>query len=119
MSDNSTTANQDRLFATLSYVVPFFLLVPLIQKQSRYAMFHAVQALTLWVATVVASFAVGLVIMILPIAFVAQVVSLAFMAAALGLIVFGALQAWNGNEKHLPVIGEKGAELFGSVATSN
>ena len=113
MSDtNANTAQQDRLFATLSYVVPFFLLVPLIQKQSHYASFHAVQALVLWVAAVAVSIALSVVLAVMPIAIVGQLLGSVFGLATLAAVVFGAIQAWQGNETHLPVIGQKGADMF-------
>lgn len=117
MSQSNTTAsdNNDRLFGTLSYVVPFFLLVPLIQKQSAFAMFHAVQALTLWVAAFVASFVVGTVLTMVPLGFIGTLASYAMFAAITAAAIFGAVQAWAGSLKPLPLIGTPGGNLFGKL----
>ncbi len=117
MSQSNTTANagNDRLFGTLSYVVPFFLIVPLVQKQSAFAMFHAVQALTLWVAAFVATFVVGTVLTMVPLGLLGTLLSYAMFAAITAAAVFGAVQAWAGSLKPLPLIGTAGGNLFGKL----
>lgn len=118
--DASSGAVQDfrqgKLFATLSYVVPFFLILPLVQRTNVFATFHARQALVLWIAAVLASVVITLVRTLLSIAILARLVSLAFTIAVLGLMVLGALNAWNGRRLVLPVLGPMAEKVLAKAS---
>lgn len=105
-------ARDGRLIATLPYVVPRFPRVPPIQRTNAFATIHARQALVLWIAAVSASIAITLVLTLLPIALLAGMVSLALAVAVMGLMVLGALNAWNERRMALPVIGPMGAKYL-------
>jgi uncharacterized membrane protein len=112
---HASNASEGKLFGTLSYVVPFFLLVPLIQRDNAFSLYHAKQALTLWVACVAASIAMTIVLTVIPVAILATLLSLAFMVAAIGLAVLGAVNAWNLRSQPLPVIGPHGESFLSSL----
>lgn len=109
-------SRQGKLFATLSYAVPFFLILPLVQRTNAFATFHARQALVLWIAAVLASVVITLVLTLLPIAILARFVSLAFTVAVLGLMVVGALNAWNGRRLVLPVLGPMAEKVLAKAS---
>lgn len=90
-----------KLFAILSYLVPFFFLVPLIQKTNTFSHFHARQAL----AFVLLAIALSIVTMLLPLSLLG-IVSPVLLLAQLALIVIGIIHAANGHAKHLPLIGQ-------------
>ncbi len=89
----------NKMMALLSYIIFF---IPLIAaKESRFAMFHANQGLTLFLAGMVVSIAGSVVpilgwFLILPIGCI--------IVAVLGII--GIINAWKGTAKELPIIGK-------------
>ena len=89
----------NKMMALLSYIIFF---IPLLAaKESRYAMFHANQGLTLFLAGIVVSIAGSIIpilgwFLILPVGCV--------IIAVLGII--GLLNAWKGLAKELPIIGK-------------
>lgn len=109
---NNSDAQAGRLFATLSYVVPFFLILPLVQRTNAFALYHAKQALTLFAAALAAGIALTIVLMVVPVAIVGTLLSLAMAAVCIGGMIFGALAAWGLKEQPLPLIGARGAELL-------
>jgi uncharacterized membrane protein len=104
-----------KLPATLSYVVPFYLILPLMKRDNAFSGFHARQALVLWIAAVATSIAITLIMMLVPVALIARLLSLAFSVAVIGLAVIGALNAWNGRQRALPVIGARGEALLSNA----
>ncbi len=96
-----------KLFAILSYLVPFFFLVPLIQKTNAFSHFHARQAL----AIVLLGIALGVVTMLLPLSLL-TIVSPILLLAQLALIVIGLIHAARGEAKQLPVIGEHAKRML-------
>lgn len=114
-SGDAQDAREGKLFATLSYVAPLFLILPLTQRTNAFATFHARQALMLWIAAVLASIAITLALTLLPIAILARLVSLAFTVGVIGLMIVGALNAWNERRLALPVIGALGEKYLGRV----
>ncbi|MCG8408260.1 MAG: hypothetical protein MI923_23920 [Phycisphaerales bacterium] len=105
MNDNQV--KDGKLFAILSYVVPFFLLVPLIQRSNQFAHFHARQSL----AIVGFSILIGFVAFLLPGA-LAGLLSPVFLLAQLALIVFGVIHAVKGLAAPVPVLGPYAARVF-------
>ena len=108
---------EGKLFGTLSYVVPLFLLVPLLKRDNAVSLFHAKQALTLWIANIAVSMALTVVMMVIPVAFISTLFSLAYMVVAIAMTAIGAIHAWNGRVQALPVIGAKGDVLLAGVTT--
>jgi uncharacterized membrane protein len=106
--------SEGKLFATLSYVMPFFLLVPLINRKNGFALFHAKQALTLWIAAVAVNIVLTVIGFVLP-AMISMVVSLMFSLACLGMMVFGAWTAWSERRQPLPLIGKYGEKYLAGV----
>ncbi len=113
--DSAADAREGKLFALLSYVVPLFLLVPVVQRNNAFALFHAKQAIGLWIAAIVASVAISLVFRVLPIAILATLISLAFTVAVVGLLVVGAIAAWNERAAPLPLIGATADRMLSGI----
>lgn len=93
---NSEVENEN-LIAALSYFIFFLPLVA--AKNSKFAIYHANQAFNLfllWIALIVVN--------IIPI--LGQLVSLFGSLFALVLLVIGMINAFNGKEQELPVIGK-------------
>ncbi len=96
---------EGKLFAILSYIIPFVFIVPLIQKDNHFSLFHAKQVLLLvfaWVAAaIVASVTCGIgTILFIPV-LVFQIIGLVF--------------AVQGQYKPLPLFGQFGEEWFKGV----
>ena len=89
-----------KLFAILSYIIPFFFLVPMIQRNNGFAQFHARQA----VAILLLAIALSVIAWILPMSLLG-IVSPIFLLAQLALIVIGILHAAKGDAKRLPLLG--------------
>ncbi len=107
----ATDVDQGKLLATLSYIIMIVALFPLLKRDNRFALYHAAQALGLFVACFAAGIAltvVSVVVAFVPAVgpLIAMVASLAFCAAAIGMIVMGVINAWNGRYKPLPFIGK-------------
>lgn len=89
----------NKMMALLSYLIFF---IPLIAaKESKYAMFHANQGLTLFLAGVIVSIAGSVIpflgwFLILPVGCI--------IVAVLGIM--GIINAWKGLAKELPIIGK-------------
>lgn len=104
-----------RLQAILSYLVPFFLIVPLRRRDNPFTLFHARQALTLWLAALAAMLAltIGLILltvllMAVPISVTIGLIVLAVLIVA-GFVAFiGARTAWSGGAQVLPYVGRFG-----------
>lgn len=105
MNDGQVEAG--KLFAILSYVVPFFFLVPLIQRNNRFAHFHALQML----AIVVLSILLGTIAFLIP-GSLAALVSPVFLLVQLALIVFGVIHAAKGLAAQPPILGPYAERVF-------
>jgi|GEM_PF-2361069 len=99
-----------KLFAILSYVVPFFFLIPLIQRENRFAHFHARQVL----GFVMFALALNLVVQIIPLSITA-LLGPVLLFAQLALLVFGVYQAAVGRATELPVIGPLAEKVFAKI----
>jgi uncharacterized membrane protein len=90
-------ANENKWVGVLAYIIFFLPLI--VAKQSRFAMFHANQGLLVFLLCIAANVVLGFIPIIgwilLPFA----------NLAALGLSIYGIIQAANGQLKPLPVIG--------------
>lgn len=105
---------QNKAMAILSYF-SLLVLVPIFAaKQSRFARFHANQGLVLLIAEVILGCALALVNGLIGLAFfwlpfignfLARLLTLLVSLAALAMSVVGIVNAVNGQEKELPLIG--------------
>lgn len=99
-------SGESKLFAFLAYLLGIvgFVLVLLVKRKDKYAMYHAKQSLMLFVAAVIIS-----IVGIVPI--------LGWFAYVIGMIwlvivwVLALLRALSGVEKPVPLIGKYGEEL--------
>lgn len=108
-------AEDGKIFALLCYIIMIFSIVPIIQRDNAFSLYHAKQGLILLIAAIVGNIALTIVWIVLGIVgldIVGTILSLAFMVAVIALIVIGAMNAWNGRQRPLPVIGPFGEKLF-------
>lgn len=115
----SSDVEQGKLLALLSYVIGIVAIVVLVQRKNAYALYHAKQSLTLFVAVIAASIGmsiIGIVLAMVKLAFVGMILNLGFLVAVLGLVILGAMNAWNGRQRPLPVIGQYSERLFGKYS---
>jgi uncharacterized membrane protein len=96
-----------RLFAILSYLVPFFFLVPLIQKTNVFAHFHARQALAIFLLAI----ALSVVAALIPLSLL-SIIGPVLLLAQVALIVIGVIHAAKGEAKQLPILGEHAERVF-------
>ena len=105
-----------KTFAILSYVLSFvslpFFIVPLIQRDNTFALFHAKQVMMLWLAGIALSVASGILTLICIGPFVA-------ILGAIGLLVLaiiGLIGCTKNEMKPLPVIGKWAEDWFKGIA---
>jgi len=98
---------EGKLFAILSYIVPFIVLVPLIQKDNHFSLFHAKQVLLLALAGVATMF-----ISFIPI--VGCFTMLLFLPI-LALVIMGLVFAIQGQYKPLPLVGQYAEDWFKGI----
>lgn len=114
------TIESGKLIATIGYVLWPVALLPLIKKDNAYSLYHARQALALLVAAVAAMiplWGIFFVFAIIKLGVVAMILSLAFTAVMLGFVVVGAMNAWNGRIRPLPLLSGLVQRLFGREAS--
>ncbi|MEK6822280.1 MAG: DUF4870 domain-containing protein [Nanoarchaeota archaeon] len=99
---------ESKLFAFLAYLLGIigFLIVLLLKKNDKFAMYHAKQSLVLFIASVIVGIVGGFVpvigwFVILPVGYL-----LVFILAIIGII-----NALTGKEKALPLIGKYAAKF--------
>jgi uncharacterized membrane protein len=104
-----------RAFAILSYALSFiglpFFLVPLIMRNNEFSLYHAKQCLILWLAGLAVSIVGG----ILTILCIGLVILLAGGIFLLVLNIMGLINAINGEQKPLPVIGVYADQWFKGI----
>jgi uncharacterized membrane protein len=96
---------EGKVFAILSYVIPFFVLVPLIQRNNAFSLYHAKQCLIIWLIAIAAS-----IVGVIPC--LGWIVCLVVWVALLVFSVMGLINAVKGLAKPLPLIGKWGEEWF-------
>ncbi|MCB9853680.1 MAG: DUF4870 domain-containing protein [Phycisphaerales bacterium] len=101
-----------KLFAILSYIIPFFFLVPLIQRTNSFARFHARQAVSILLLAITLS----VVAWFLPLSLLG-IVSPVFLLAQLTMIVIGIVHAARGEAKQLPILGEYAERFLQKLGT--
>jgi uncharacterized membrane protein len=103
---------EGKTFAILSYALgliglPFFI-VPLIMRNNEFSLYHAKQCLILWLLGVAGGVVSGVLMVVCIGAVLAPIVGL----ACLVLDVIGLMNAVNGRQQPLPLIGKWGEEWF-------
>ncbi|GMU84117.1 MAG: hypothetical protein AMXMBFR47_39870 [Planctomycetota bacterium] len=117
---DAQTIESGKMLATIGYVLWPVALLPLIKKDNAYSLYHARQAVALLVAAVAAMiplWGIFFVFAIIKLGVVAMILSLAFTAVALGFVVVGAMNAWNGRVRPLPLLSGLVQRLFGREAS--
>lgn len=96
---------EGKVFAILSYVIPVFVLVPLIQRNNEFSLYHAKQCLIIWLIAIVSS-----LVNVIPC--LGQIVWLVVWVALIVFGVMGLINAVKGRMKPLPLIGKWGEDWF-------
>lgn len=97
-----------KLFAILGYIISIFCIIPLIQKDNEFALFHAKQVLLLLLTGIALSF-----LNIIPC--LGQIVFAIGSLALLVLDIIGLINAIKGEAKPVPLIGKYAVEWFKGV----
>ena len=97
---------EGKVFAILSYIIPFFLLVPLIQRNNAFSLYHAKQCLLLWLASFVIMTALSIIVC------VGWIVMPFAGLAILILAIMGLINAIKGEMKPVPLVGKFAEEWF-------
>jgi uncharacterized membrane protein len=84
-----------KLWAILGYLIPILVIVPLLQKDNDFALFHARQALVLLIFSIPTCGGC--------------------LVGTLVLAVLGLINSINGRYEPLPLIGRFGEEWFGTI----
>ena len=109
------------LAALLGYIIWVIALISVImEKENRFVKFHAIQSLVLHAAAAIVFIALVIILMILGVVLalaglapLAGILWLLYMVVVVGYIivlVYSAVQAYNGLEFKLPVIGDMAAK---------
>ena len=94
-----------KVWAILGYIIPILCIVPFVQKDNRFALFHAKQQLVVIIVMVALS-----VLSIIP--FVGCVIAPLSLVAGLVFLIMGLINAINGRMKPLPLIGTFAIDWF-------
>jgi uncharacterized membrane protein len=110
--------NAGKTIALASYVFCPIAILPFVKRDNAFSLYHAKQALAMLVVAIVLNvglYVAALILATLHLSLLLTIVSLAMLAAFVGLIVLGAMNAWNGRMRPLPLIGGLADALFASV----
>lgn len=105
--DDAADVKDGKVLAILSYVFPILCIVPLIQKNNAFSLYHAKQVLLLLIAWVA-----------LPVVGAIPVVGCVTPFGALALFVFtimGLVNACQDKAKPLPLVGKFGEDWFKGI----
>lgn len=97
--DESKDAEDNKVYAVLSYIGLLFLVPLLAAKDSPYARFHANQGIVLFIACVVFAALCG-------VPFVGWLIGAIGEIGSVVLMIMGIISAWKGEKKELPFIGK-------------
>lgn len=98
-----------KVWAILGYIFPIICIVPFIQKDNRFALFHAKQQLVLIIVSVAISILVS-VTTIIP--FLPCITGPLAMLTMLFFLIMGLVNSINGRMQPLPVIGKFAIDWF-------
>ena len=96
-----------KLFAILSYIIPLVFIVPLIQKDNHFSLFHAKQVLLLVLACVAVSLLTAVPIL--------GCITFFLFLPILVFVIMGLVFAIQGQYKPLPFFGQYAEEWFKGV----
>ncbi|MBM4143132.1 MAG: hypothetical protein FJ225_06035 [Lentisphaerae bacterium] len=99
---------EGKAFAILGYIVPLLCLIPLINRNNNYSLYHAKQVLLLWIGFVVSSAA-----NVIPCA--GQIVWIVAWVFLVVLDIIGLVNAVKCQMKPLPLIGKFGEDWFKGI----
>jgi uncharacterized membrane protein len=105
---NPKEFEEGKILAILSYIIPFVFLVPIIQKNNDYALFHAKQAMLLMIVGFVLSTVLSATCVL---AVLVPFVSLGLLVLA----IMGIINAVKGEMKPLPVLGKFAEDWFKGI----
>ncbi|MDD5705242.1 MAG: hypothetical protein PHR35_04915 [Kiritimatiellae bacterium] len=97
-----------KTFAILSYIISILCLVPLIQKDNAFSLYHAKQVLLLLITSVAL-----MVVNVIPC--LGQIVSMVGFLGVLVLVIIGLINAIKGEAKPLPLIGKLAETWFKDI----
>ncbi|RMF81734.1 MAG: hypothetical protein D6744_06790 [Planctomycetota bacterium] len=112
----SSEIQQGRVLAVVGYIIPLVALIVCLTRRSAYHGYHGRQSLMVMVTAIAASIAlipVNIALMVVGLGVLTVVVGLGYMIVFLGLVVVGCINAWNGRQQPLPVIGTFAERVFG------
>ena len=89
----------------LSYIGILFIVPLVAAKDSKFAMFHANQGLVIFIATIILSFAAGIISALPYIGFIGSIISSLVGIVAFIYEILGIISAAKGEMKELPYIG--------------
>lgn len=104
--------------ALIGYIFAPIAILPFLKRDNAFTLYHAKQALAMLIVAIALSIGLtiaGFLLAMVKLGFVLTVGSLAFSIAMLALIVLGAMAAWNGQMKPLPIVGGLAKSMFGGV----
>ncbi|MEA1928205.1 MAG: hypothetical protein U9N73_08345 [Candidatus Auribacterota bacterium] len=109
---NSKEVEEGKAFAILSYVLsliglPFFL-IPLIMRNNDFSLYHAKQTMMIWLVGIVGGVVSGILMFICIGAILAVVLAIGLLV----LTIMGLINAAQGQQKPLPIIGKWGEDWF-------
>ncbi len=98
---------EGKLFAILGYIIPIVFIVPLIQKDNNFSLFHAKQVLLLVLACVATA-----VLTAIP---VLGCITFFIFLPILVLVIMGLINAIQGQYKPMPFVGQYAEEWFKGI----
>ena len=117
-NNNITTSDNGKTAAIISYITIIGWLIAYfaMHKDNKTALgsYHLRQSLLLHLGIIVINVALTIIIMIIPTMILAYL-SWAIYVAYLIFVILGIVSANNGEQKPLPVIGEKAQSMFPSI----
>ena len=99
---------EGKVFAILSYVIPLFFLVPLIQRNNDFSLYHAKQVLLLAICAIVLHAVLAASCFLV---FLTPIASLAVLV----FVVLGLINAVKGEIKPIPLIGSFAEKWFAGL----
>ncbi len=101
MGENSSDIGQHKTIAIIGYIIPILFFIPLLSdaKNNAFAKFHANQQLNLLIFWI----AINVIVMIPILGWLVYMVGI---IAGFVFLIMGAMNAANGTQKELPLIGK-------------
>ena len=107
--EQNNNIETEKIVCALSYLGILFFLPLVVYPHSSFSKFHANQGLIFLIASMVLTFAAGLlsiIFMEIGLFAVAYIISWSVRALLLAGLLYGAINALQGNQKDLPLIGK-------------